>query len=356
MENDVDQQQLEWRRDEGDTRPSGGDARASGGDARASGSDAGDARASWDDAGDGINGTDGLSGANGASSCDGGSECDGRSGSPDWWGGWIRSFNEDRLRSITNHVFGHKDAIGDDEEEMGYREEEEEEQEAEDQMKGQMGDEWGTSGRTINKLERYKPNRLQNERERQSENVGDYEEGEGERDRDREREESGKSRGTRTEKREEKELRPRSGDKSGSEQSEGKESSSVGIWRKTLKHITSKLGLNNGVCINKNWNNSVGYMEFDDFEYDENEMPLLLVDESEHNRRFTRRGTVSGNRGASCCDTFCKCLVVTIAFIFVGCLGGLVGYFIACFFDYKGNLKSEPLYQFIGEKFVGNST
>ena len=42
-----------------------------------------------------------------------------------------------------------------------------------------------------------------------------------------------------------------------------------------------------GVCINKNWNNSVDYMGFDDFEYDENAMPLLLVDESEHNRRFT---------------------------------------------------------------------
>jgi len=343
MENDVDQQQQEWRRDERYAGFSGGVAH----DTRPSGADAG---AIGNDACGGINGADEHSGANGASSCDAGSECDvsGRSGSPDWWGGWIPSFNEDRIKSITNHVFGHKDAIGEDEEEMGHKEgeegEEDEEKEAEDQRK-----------RRINKLGRSKP---KSELGGRLEKVEDYEGGDRDRDRNRNRnkDESGKSRGTRTEKREEKEMRPWSGDKSGSEQSGGNESSSVGIWWKTLKHITSKLGLNNGVCINKNWNNSVDFMEFDDFEYDENAMPLLLVDESEHNRRFTRRGTISGNRGASCCNIFCKCLVVAIAFIFVGCLGGLVGYFIACLFDYKGKLKSEPLYQIIGGKFVGNST
>merc|ERR1712142_608742 len=347
MENDVDQQQQEWRRDERYAGFSGGDAEAIGNDACG-----------------GIDDTDGVSGANGASSCDAGSEYDesGRSGSPDWWGGWIPRFNEDRIKSITNHVFGHKDAIGEDEEEMGHKEgeegEEEEKEEAEDQRKGRMGETLNApSGRTFNKLGRYKPkSELGGRRQKVGDNEGGERDRGRDRDRDRNKEESGKLRGARTVKRKEKEMRPQSGDKSGSEQSGGNESSSVGIWRKTLKHITSKLGLNNGVCINKNWNNSVDYMGFDDFEYDENAMPLLLVDESEHNRRFTRRGTISGNRGASCCNIFCKCLVVAIAFIFVGCLGGLVGYFIACLFDYKGKLKSEPLYQIIGGKFVGNST
>lgn len=346
MENDVDQQQHEWRRDERYAGCSGGVVH----DTRPSGGDAGDIR---NDACDGIDGTDELSGANGAFSGDGGSECgvSGRSESPDWWGGWIPSFNEDRIKSITNHVFGHKDAIGQDEEEMGHKEEEEGVKREEDPGIGQMRQSLNApNGKTINNLGRYKPKNLGG----RSKKVGDYEEGE--RDTDRHKVKSGKSRGTRTEKREEKGMRPRSGDQSGSEQSEGNESSSVGIWRKTLKRITSRLGLNNGVCINKNWNNSVDYMGYDDFEYDENAMPLLLVDESEQNRRFSRRGTVSGNQGASCCNIFCKCLVITIGFLFVGCLGGLVGYFIACLFEYKGNLKSEPLYQLIGEKFVGNST
>ena len=60
MENDVDQQQQEWRRDERYAGFSGGDAEAIGKDAC-----------------DGIDDTDGVSGANGASSCDAGSEYDG---------------------------------------------------------------------------------------------------------------------------------------------------------------------------------------------------------------------------------------------------------------------------------------
>ena len=60
MENDVDQQQQEWRRDE-----------------RSAGFSEGDAAAIGNDACGGIDDTDGVSGANGASSVDGGSECDG---------------------------------------------------------------------------------------------------------------------------------------------------------------------------------------------------------------------------------------------------------------------------------------
>ena len=70
MENDVDQQQQEWRRDERYAGFSGGVAH----DTIPSGADA---AAIGNDACDGIDDTDGVGGANGASSCDAGSEYDG---------------------------------------------------------------------------------------------------------------------------------------------------------------------------------------------------------------------------------------------------------------------------------------
>lgn len=133
---------------------------------------------------------------------------------------------------------------------------------------------------------------------------------------------------------------------------------SEGIWWKTLRHISSRFGMNCGESVNQNWNNSAHYQEYDDFEYGDNEMPLLLVDEQndQQQKRFSRRRTSSGGQRPSCCSVFCKCLIIGLAFLFFGCVGGLGGYIVACVLAHKGTLTSEPFYQAIGEKFMGNST
>merc|ERR1719431_406413 len=128
------------------------------------------------------------------------------------------------------------------------------------------------------------------------------------------------------------------------------------IWIKTLKHITSKLGVSIG-GINQNWNNSVNFVDedFDDFEYG-NTMPLLLIDDPpEQNRRFSlyadRRRSAKGSGSCSSCSfsCCCKCIIVGFAMIFFGCIGGLVGYIIACVLGHQGTLTSEPFYIALGQ-------
>jgi len=127
---------------------------------------------------------------------------------------------------------------------------------------------------------------------------------------------------------------------------------SEGLWKKTLK----RFGFCYNAEANQNWNNSV-HFEYDNFEYDDNEMPLLLVDEPNDNQsRFLRRRTTTGDGGPTCCWLFCKCLLIFWAFLLVGGVGGLVGYIVACVFAHQGTLSTEPFYQFIGHEFMKNST